>query len=239
MPIDTIELSELPKNSVSEEIFKTIKQKILNESWKKGDKLPPEGELCKVFNVSRVSVRSALKKLQGESLIITRHGKGSYVANLSNIAILSGNINKMELSKSEYEEMIEYRRAIEFRAIELAVDKDDRVLIENIRLSLEKMKANKLNLKNYVHYDVLFHLAIVKASKNDLFFEVFYNFRHILYKCFLETSHISFPKYGKEWSIRNHTEIYNSIASGDSESAKAVIEASIERNLNYYENKFK
>lgn len=241
---DVIVLKELdfikiPRITVSDEVFRQMKQRIVNGSWKSGDKLPSEEELCKQFNVSRVSVRSALNKLQGESLTITRQGKGSFVAKLSDIVTSNDTSWKMDLSKKEYIEIIEFRRAIEFRAIELAVRHNDRILIDEIYQSLQKMIESRYELSKYIDYDIMFHLNVVKASKNDLFYEVLYNSRNILHKCFTETSIISGLDDSKQFSIENHSQIYNNISNGDAEGAKAVIEASMNRNLIHFENKFK
>jgi len=44
-----------------------------------GDKLPSEGELNKVFGISRTTARAALDKLENEGLIIRQSGRGSIV----------------------------------------------------------------------------------------------------------------------------------------------------------------
>lgn len=44
-----------------------------------GSRLPSEPQLMARFAVSRVTVRHAVKVLQGEGLVITRHGQGSFV----------------------------------------------------------------------------------------------------------------------------------------------------------------
>ncbi|MBQ8884772.1 MAG: GntR family transcriptional regulator [Clostridia bacterium] len=61
-------------------IYEDIKNKILNKIYKKGDQIPCEEELCKTYNVSRVTVNNALTKLKKKNYISRRIGSGSYVS---------------------------------------------------------------------------------------------------------------------------------------------------------------
>ena len=49
-------------------------------TWKEGDMLPSEGELCQRFEVSRTVVRQALDELEHEGLVCKLRGKGTFVA---------------------------------------------------------------------------------------------------------------------------------------------------------------
>jgi GntR family transcriptional regulator len=51
-------------------------QRILEED----DKLPNEMELCKVFDVSRITVRNALMKLQRDGYLSRQRAKGTFVS---------------------------------------------------------------------------------------------------------------------------------------------------------------
>ena len=65
--------------SISEQIAQQIKEQIISGELKPGDKLPSENELCKMYQVSRTSVRQALANLSSLDLIETRFGDGSHV----------------------------------------------------------------------------------------------------------------------------------------------------------------
>ena len=57
-----------------------LAQWIEDETWRPGDQLPSEAELCEHFVVSRPVVRQALADLVYEGRIVRRQGKGSFVA---------------------------------------------------------------------------------------------------------------------------------------------------------------
>ena len=56
-----------------------IREKIYSMEWGMGTKIPSEHELMAYFNVSRGTVRRALKSLVDEGLLVQRHGKGTFV----------------------------------------------------------------------------------------------------------------------------------------------------------------
>lgn len=57
-----------------------LKRQIENGTWKPGQKIPSEAELCEAFDVSRTVVRQALNELVHEGMLYRRRGKGTFVA---------------------------------------------------------------------------------------------------------------------------------------------------------------
>jgi GntR family transcriptional regulator len=62
------------------QIFEILRDRILSGDWKTGDLLPPEPELMKMYQVSRITVRQAVEKLAIDNLVVKRQGKGTYVS---------------------------------------------------------------------------------------------------------------------------------------------------------------
>lgn len=56
-----------------------LAKKIMSGEWQSGDRLPPEYELCKQYDVSRITVRQALSELEQEGLVKRRQGVGTFV----------------------------------------------------------------------------------------------------------------------------------------------------------------
>ncbi|WP_379131824.1 GntR family transcriptional regulator [Paenibacillus sp. sgz500958] len=63
-----------------EKIFDEVKESILTQAYKLGERVPSEKELAETYNVSRITSKKALELLAAERLIIRKPGRGSFVA---------------------------------------------------------------------------------------------------------------------------------------------------------------
>ncbi|WP_069804336.1 GntR family transcriptional regulator [Thermogemmatispora onikobensis] len=65
------------------QVERDMRERILNGTWKPGQQLPGEMELCNLYGVSRTTVRQALAVLVDEGLIVRERGRGSFVRDLT------------------------------------------------------------------------------------------------------------------------------------------------------------
>lgn len=71
------------------EIYNDLKEKILNNTYQPGDKLPTELELAKRYGVSRITSQRALTDLERDGFIHRQRGRGSFVLNRYSIEAAS------------------------------------------------------------------------------------------------------------------------------------------------------
>lgn len=64
---------------VYEDIIEQFKNMIYSGQLQKGDKLPPERELCQMLDVSRASMREALRAMEVMGIVDSRPGEGTYI----------------------------------------------------------------------------------------------------------------------------------------------------------------
>jgi GntR family transcriptional repressor for pyruvate dehydrogenase complex len=69
-------MEELPAH---ERVMSILVKQIFSRQLKPGDKLPPERQLAKDFQVDRASLRIALKHMEMMNVLNIRHGDGIYV----------------------------------------------------------------------------------------------------------------------------------------------------------------
>ena len=65
--------SEIPLYS---QLMGIIKRSITSGALKVGDLLPSEAELCRVYDISRNTVRQAIGALEEEGFVVRKRGKG-------------------------------------------------------------------------------------------------------------------------------------------------------------------
>ena len=61
------------------EVEEDLRYKILFGYWKPGDQILTEEELCKIYNVSRITVRKAIHELEIAGYLVSQSGKGTFV----------------------------------------------------------------------------------------------------------------------------------------------------------------
>lgn len=224
--VKEMSLQSIESENKVDKVFYQMKKKIVDESWGVGEKLPSEKELCDMFNVSRVSVRSAIQKLRSLDLIETFQGKGSFVT--KKIDITNSLFPKLNIDGKDFFDIIEFRELIEYKSIELAVERADDTDIDNIEKALNKMLSNVTDYKKYSLADYEFHLAIVKASKNKILIMVMENVRSI-FQYYLEELNRVFGI--NENSTEGHIQLFEAIKNRDAETAKRSIGEGIKENL--------
>lgn len=69
--------SEIP---LYQQLAHSIKKAVDEQKLKENDKIPTENEFCKIYDLSRTTVRQALDILEKDGYIYKLRGKGSYVS---------------------------------------------------------------------------------------------------------------------------------------------------------------
>ena len=102
------------KEDVTVRVLTTFKRLISEGTLKAGSRLPPERELAEQFQVSRSSLRQALKVLEIIGVISQRVGDGSYVNETAG-SVLGEPLNFLILLNGiSFDELMEARMIVKF-----------------------------------------------------------------------------------------------------------------------------
>lgn len=151
--------------SLSLQIADKLKEKILvNKEYKIGDKLPNENLLSEELNVSRTTLREAIRILVTENILEIKRGKGTFIINDT---LDNHDFGKLNNTVSDLKDLLELRLIIEPMAVYYATKRATDKEIENI-ISLGQIVESKiLNQENRNNEEQSFHNAIAKASHNS------------------------------------------------------------------------
>lgn len=153
-------------------IISQIKNMIIAGKLKVGDKLPSERELAEQFQVSRVSVREALKGLEIMGVIESQQGGGNFVANNLS-ASLSDNLTMVyRLSNAATGDIVQVRKAIEYEAIRSIIERKNTDAVQQLSEVVKSMHS-ATSYEEFAPLDFLFHQVIITQSGNPLFEALF------------------------------------------------------------------
>ena len=152
-----------------EHAVKAIRDFIMDGNLKPGTELPPESEMAKQINVSKFSMREALRVLQAQGLIDITQGRRTRVAAFSTkpaAQIMSLTLQRLRTSLFD---LIEARQLLESRIARLGAIRAETSHIEAMRKTILEMEQNKDDLELCVEKDTEFHDILIKASGNKVF----------------------------------------------------------------------
>src|SRR5690349_8946572 len=81
-----IQISQTDARPMYLQIVEQIRERIAARDWEAGKELPSIRSLAVDLRVSVITVKRAYLDLETEGLIVTRHGKGSFVADANGLA---------------------------------------------------------------------------------------------------------------------------------------------------------
>ncbi len=170
-----MELTPIRSKRLYYEIIERIRQLIAGGELKPGDKLLPEREWAERLQVSRASVREAIRALEMLGVVEIKPGEGTFVRDTNTDEIIRPLAMFLAVEKNSLLEMFEVRRIFETATASLAAERASEEEIGQIKLFLEKMKE-RLNVQDSEkgeEYDTAFHYAVAEATHNGLFIKLF------------------------------------------------------------------
>jgi GntR family transcriptional regulator, transcriptional repressor for pyruvate dehydrogenase complex len=212
------------KNKVYEEVAKQIERLILKK-LKPGDKLPSERELAELLQVSRSSIRDAIRSLELVGLVEPRQGTGTIVREVSAETWVNPIANALERRKELVTELLDFRKMLE---PPLAARAATHASVEEISEMEDILKRQEEKLSQgdaAIAEDSEFHYNIALASGNTVVLKVIDTLMDLL----RDTRERSLQVEGRsQKSLAGHRRILAAIKRHDAEAAKAAMRRHIE-----------
>ncbi|MET7027942.1 FadR/GntR family transcriptional regulator [Sediminicola luteus] len=157
-----------PENQdIQNDIIAKIKELISYKNLEPGDKLPSERKLAEKFGVSRSNLREAIQKLEFYGILISRPQSGTFIANIGTVAMDGMLEDILSLEDPDFKSLVETRILLELKTVRLAALRRTDEDLEQLKNALEAYSKKVMNGEDAVEEDLLFHLAIARASGNS------------------------------------------------------------------------
>jgi DNA-binding FadR family transcriptional regulator len=215
------------------EFLPTLASHVIAVAETNAGKAPSERELAEHFTVSRGQVREALAILEAMQVIERRAKSGIYLRKdqpgIEQLAFLAR--AGLPLAPRQIYEAVEVRKIHEIKAAELAAERateENFTAIERVlQLSEERIAAGE----GLAKLDHDFHLEIVRATQND----VFYNICTTFYVLSENRLSVYFKKGDRNrQSHQEHQQIYEALRRRDGALSMALMNSHLRGAMSYW-----
>lgn len=218
---------------VAERIEKLIVEGIL----KAGQALPSERRLTEKLGVSRTALREGMKLLRARGIIETLHGKGSFVANLSEQKQITPMMHLLASQPRTLYDLFEVREMLEAEAARLAARRGtqaDFILITRRYEEMIAPQAQDLRPDERAKLDHAFHRAICEASHNPVLVNTLQSLTDLLLSSvFASVNNLYHREPLKKQIDRQHARLYNAVTGRLPEQARKAASEHIRNVIDY------
>ncbi|WP_371226789.1 FadR/GntR family transcriptional regulator [Roseovarius sp. 2305UL8-3] len=214
------------KPDLSAQIAQAIRDAIVSGKMIVDERLPSEAELAEQFEVSRSTVREALKRLAAQSLIRTQRGAfgGAFVNRLSYEEAYGQQITTSTLLLSmnavSFETACEARYALERACAPLSAKRRDADHLATMRAEIHRQSQPGLSDESFCASDVAFHRALVDGAGNPV---LSYQLAGAVEAMQPLMNMITFTARSREEIVRLHTRIADALEAGDADRAETAL----------------
>lgn len=227
--------SPIKNTKVYEQVIEQIKNMIIDGTLKKGDKLPSERELVEHLQVSRTSIREALRALQIIGLVECRQGEGNYIRESFENSLFEPLSMMFMLQKSSSSEIMEIRKIIEVETAALAAQRITDEELKHMKVLLDSINSN--NEVDNVKIDKEFHYKVAKASRNYLIINILNAISSLMDEVIKDARRrILVDEDNKEVLFKQHDDIYKGLKSRNPKKASEAMKKHLDFANEYYKD---
>jgi GntR family transcriptional regulator, transcriptional repressor for pyruvate dehydrogenase complex len=218
-------IAPLARTTLTASAFEQLISYVVTGTWKAGDRIPPERELCQQLGIARTSLREALKAMELIGMLDSRVGDGTFVCPRSEFLSRPLLWAFTGTDRAELRDIMEAREFLEQDLAGLAAERATEAEIEAIAEALNKMRKSIAEGQSTLDSDMEFHLAVARAAHNEVLRNAVQLLRNLLRQWLVLK--LLIPQVPAQ-VLKQHEAIYRAIRAGDSEAARKAMWAHLE-----------
>ncbi len=214
------------KTTVVDTAIGQITDMIVSGRFNMGEKLPSEFELMKELQVSRNSLREAMKMLEVMGVVDIRRGDGTYICNEISPSFLDSIVYSILFERASTLEIVELRQALDEMVMSVAINKITAQELEHLIELIDQMKAclDSGDFSKAASLDFDFHMFLTQCTGNAFIYKIVAG----VYKLFapsMERNLTSIELYAM--ADTHHLEMVRCLKEKDIASVHSVIDNSL------------
>lgn len=211
---------------LSDVILQQLENMILEGSLAPGEKLPPERELAKQFEVSRPSLREAIQKLEAKGLVTRRQGGGTFVKNQLEEGLTDPLFDLISKHPESQFDLLEFRHALEGIAAYYATMRGTRNDFIKVKQSFDKIALANDDLMQKAKAINAFHFCIAEASHNVVLLHLVRGMQALLEQNVLQNLTVLLEKQHISEQLAEHRRLLmDAVIEGNPEQARLASNA--------------
>ena len=144
-----------------------FKKKIMDGELRPGEKLPPERDIAERLNVSRNSVREAIRIMDMTGVISSQQGSGNYITCEFQKSLAETMTMMFAMDQIDYKQISQIRQALECLAFSLAIEHASDKQIKEMESLVKELDKSTDDVKNAA-LDKKLHFMLAQSSGNIL-----------------------------------------------------------------------
>jgi GntR family transcriptional regulator, transcriptional repressor for pyruvate dehydrogenase complex len=161
-------VTPIPRTTLTAAAFEQLISYVVNGSWKAGDRIPPERELCQQLGIARTSLREALKAMELVGMLDSRVGDGTFVCPRTEFLSRPLLWAFTGTDHTELQDIMEARTIIEENLAGLAAERGSEEEIASIGKAVQSMRDSIARGDSILEADMAFHIAVSTAARNEI-----------------------------------------------------------------------
>ena len=160
----------IQRTKLYEDVTERMLDHIRTETWAPGTKIPPEVELAKLFDVSRCTIREAVKSLQIAGFLRSRAGSGTFVSERAPTLLQTQALAGIMADPAALRELVQARYILEPQLAQMAAQAATEEEIRGLFAILDRMKRGQTRFELMsvtVGALTLSHVAAFEAEKQQ------------------------------------------------------------------------
>ena len=211
----------IKKINVAEQAIDKIYELVKENNLKVGDKLPPERELVKILEISRSSLREAIRALEMIGVVNVTQGRGMVIQNtkISN-SIIKPLAFSIILNKNTFLELFEARKLIEVECAGLAAERITISELRKIKEIYNLLLKHQHNREKSIKYEIKLHEEITEIAKNNVLGDILSSIKKLL----KESRDFTVPSQGVTLETINcHEKLIKAFEMNDTSRARKLM----------------